>query len=147
MKFEKFILIAIIVFFINSCGRNPEEMKLAKAKSDALLDAIGNGTANDLFPTKYFPKEQTVSLMGDLKENCDFKNRNGNFINDFYEKIEGGDNKIILIYEFYLKCDTIRLLISYLEKANHEFELNGFKMESVDKPNSMIIKTDRQLKR
>lgn len=145
MKFISLGMSVIIVFLINSCGRKPDEMKLAKEKSDMLLDAIGNGTANKLFPTKYFPEDQTVSLMADLKNNCDFKNRKGNFVNDFYQKVAGGYNKIILIYEFYLKCDTVRFLISYLEKNSNEIELNGFKMESVEKTNNMIFRKDRQL--
>lgn len=139
-------MLVVIVFLINSCGRNSDEMKLAKEKSDILLDAIGNGTANDMFPVKYFPKDQTVSLMSELRNNCDFKNRKGNFINDFYQKVVGGGDKIILIYEFYLKCDTIRFLISYTEENNSEVELNGFKLESVEKPNNMIIRKERQLK-
>jgi hypothetical protein len=91
-------------------------------------------------------RDQTVSLMSKLKNNCDFKNRKGNFINDFYQKIIGGGNKIILIYEFYMKCDTIRFLISYIEDNNSKLELNGFKMEPVEKPNNMIIRKERQLK-
>ncbi len=146
MKFKKIILAIAVSFLIGGCGVNTKARKLAKEKCDTLLDAIGDGKANDLFPTKYFPPEQTVTLMDDLKINCDFKKRKGNFINDYYEKIIGGDNKIILIYEFYLKCDTVRFLISYLEKDNHELELNGFKMEPVNKPNNMILRKDRQLK-
>lgn len=145
MKFTCLIMSVIIIFLLNNCGSNAEEMKLAKERSDMLLDAIGNGTANDLFPAKYFPEDQTVSLMADLKNNCDFKNRKGNFVNDFYQKVAGGDNKIILIYEFYLKCDTVRFLISYIEKNNKEIELNGFKLESAEKPNNMILRKDRQL--
>lgn len=146
MKVRSLIIRVIIVCLINGCGRNSDEMKLAKEKGDMLLDAIGNGTANEMFPVKYFPKDQTVSLMSELRNNCDFKNRKGNFVNDFYQKVIGGNNKIILIYEFYLKCDTIRFLISYRGENNRELELNGFKMESVRIPNNMVIRKDRELK-
>jgi hypothetical protein len=145
MKFINLIMLVVIAV-LNGCGRNPNEMKLAKEKSDILLDAIGNGTANEMFPVKYFPKHQTASLMSELRNNCDFKNRKGNFINDFYQKVAGSDDEITLIYEFYLECDTARFLITYLDKNNNELELYGFKIEPVEKANKMILRKDRELK-
>jgi hypothetical protein len=43
---------------------------------------------------QYFPRDRTVLLTNQLRDYCDFKNRNGNFINDFYTKNIGGPDEV-----------------------------------------------------
>ncbi len=52
-----YLLLLINAFVLTTffgCTNNNLRSK-AKIKSEELLDAIGNGNANDLFPAKYFP--------------------------------------------------------------------------------------------
>lgn len=73
--------------------------------------------------------------MYDLKNKCDFKNRQGHFLNEYYA---ADKSEVSLIYEYYLKCDSIRFILTYNIKDS--IELYGFKMESIKKANPMVRK-------
>jgi hypothetical protein len=118
---------------------------MAQEKSRELLDKIAEGSAVEQFPEKYFPRDQIVTLMDQLQNNCDFKDRKGNFINDYYEKNLGGVDRVSFIYEYYLKCDSIRFILTY--SLGSQLELIGFRLESIKKDNNMIVKPERRLKR
>lgn len=111
-----------------------------KQKADSLLDKIADGTANGEFSVKYFPIEQTEVLMYDLRNQCDFKNRQGHFLNEYYT---ADKSKVSLIYEYYLKCDSIRFILTY--NCVNSIELYEFKMEPIEKKNPMITDSTKQL--
>ena len=135
-----FILIAFFAFMQASCYRNAANLK---EKADKILGDIGNGTAQNDFPEKYFPKSQTVLLMGQLQNYCDFKNRRGNFINDF-RGTNNGIGEISYLYEFYLKCDTVRFIFTFILDGTND--LYKMRLESVKKDNPMILHPERRLK-
>lgn len=137
-----FFLISLLVILLVSCFNN-SQLEQAKAKADKLLNDISLGKANSAFPEKYFPREQTYALMDELKNKCDFANRKGTFIND-YAQISNGIKRVSFIYEYYLKCDSIRFILTY--NLGKDPELYEFKLESVEKDNPMIIKPERRLK-
>jgi hypothetical protein len=72
--------------------------------------------------------------MGQLQNFCDFKNRRGNFVNDFRQVGIGTPDKVSYIYEFFLKCDTIRVIFTYV--TGNTNELFGFNTPAVSNPNS-----------
>lgn len=80
--------------------------------------------------------------MQELREKCDFKNRKGLFINDF-TVTQPGRKTVSFIYEYKLKCDDIRFIISY--DLTEDIELLEFKLEPVEKDNPMITKPERRL--
>ncbi|HWB92123.1 MAG TPA: hypothetical protein VG605_09730 [Puia sp.] len=131
----------VICVLIAACT---SKRQMALEKSGELLDKIAEGTAIEEFPEKYFPKDQTVILMDQLQNNCDFKDRKGNFINDYYEKNLGGEDRVSFIYEYYLKCDSLRFIMTY--NLGPEIELYRFRIESIKKNNNMILKPERRLK-
>ena len=138
IRIGKFFLLLVIV----SCTNNNLRSK-AKIKSEELLDAIGNGNATNLFPTKYFPPDNINPILDLLKNNCDFANRKGVFVNDFYVKNFNDVDQLTLIYEYYLKCNGTRILITYLLKDSAE--LFAFRVERFDEPNPMIIDQSKRL--
>lgn len=134
----KYILISLLC--VLGCDIKTINTDEIKNKTDLLLDKIANGTANEDFLVEYFPIEQTEGIMYDLKNKCDFKNRHGHFLNEYYS---ADKSKLSLIYEYYLKCDSIRFIISY--KLNEVVELCEFKMEPIEKPNAMITDSTKCL--
>jgi cytoplasmic iron level regulating protein YaaA (DUF328/UPF0246 family) len=137
----KIILITLVLF---SCAKvEQKQIEQAKKLSEKLLDDIASGKADDAFPKKYFQPDQTRINLSELKNKCDFANRRGHFINDFYESRNGYFN-VHFIYEYYLKCDSIRIVISY--NLNDNIELYSFKMEGLEEDNFMILKPERRLK-
>ena len=127
----KIIFLILIVVFIG-CKDKKDNRAIAKAKADSLLEAIAKGEATILFPEKYFPKSQTVSLMKALKDTCDFSNRRGGFINTFSQKnLAENKETINLVYEYYLKCDYIRFTITYFVDGTN-LNLYQFSLSPVD---------------
>lgn len=127
--------ICLFMVLLSACGchfQSSNKVDL-KRRSDLLLDKIADGTANEEFSVKYFPIEQTEVVMYDLKNKCDFKNRQGHFLNEYYS---ADKSKVSLIYEYYLKCDSIRFILTY--NFGDSVELYEFKMEPIEKPNAMI---------
>lgn len=134
-----------LTFFIAvlvGCDNN-NQVNQAKIKADKLLNDISIGKAYNAFPKKYFPANQVHALMDELKEKCDFASREGVFINDYLQETSDG-KRITFIYEFYLKCDNIRFIITY--KLGDNIELFEFNLEPIEKDNSMITKPERRLK-
>ena len=131
----------VILILLAGCTN---KRQLALERSRELLDKIAAGTAIEEFPEKYFPKDQTVVLMYQLQNNCDFKDRKGNFINDYYEKNPEAPDRVSFIYEYYLKCDSLRFIITY--NLGPEIELYRFRIESIKKDNNMILKPEKRLK-
>jgi len=137
-----FFSISLLVILLTGCFNN-SQLEQAKTKADKLLNDISLGKADSAFPEKYFPREQTHALMDELKNKCDFANRKGTFIND-YTQIFDGIKRVSFIYEYYLKCDSIRFILTY--NLGKDPELSEFKLEPIEKANPMITKPERRLK-
>src|SRR4030042_5458726 len=124
----------ILALSICSCIQIKDVNK-ARGKAEDLIVKIALGNALDEFPEKYFNSSQGLLILDDLRNKCDFANRKGNFINDFYQN-EHGCERVSFIYEYYLQCDSIRFIITY--NLGKEIELYEFKLEPIEKENDMI---------
>ena len=76
---------AIVIAILVSCKSTSKE-QFAKHKADQLILDISNGTALKDFPTKYFNSTQGLYILSDLKNKCDFINRQGKYIDYVYQK-------------------------------------------------------------
>ncbi|ELR68108.1 hypothetical protein C900_00946 [Fulvivirga imtechensis AK7] len=121
-----------------------DKREKAKIKTDKLLDKIAEGTASSEFKREYFPKDQTIRILSDLKEKCIFSDRKGAFVNDFYKSNIGGPDQLFLLYEFYLKCDSVRLTFGY--NLGDEVELFKLGIQPIEENNSMITNQENRLK-
>lgn len=139
---QKLLIIIVVCILLAGCN-NEHQINEARKMSDKLLDDIASGKALSSFPVKYFPLEKSRFLLEKLRTDCDFANRKGRFINDFYAW-ESGHRSASFIYEYYLKCDSIRIITTY--NLGDKIELYGFRMESIEKDNFMITKPERRLK-
>lgn len=138
----RFFIFVSIFSLLFSC-MDANQINEAKKKSDTLLEKIATGNALSEFPEKYFNQEQTKLILNKIKNNCDFANRKGNFINDFTLN-QNGINRVAFIYEYYLKCDSIRFILTY--NLGKELELYEFKLEGIEKNNFMITSPEKRLK-
>ena len=132
----KIFFIFFVLFFLLSSCTNPQKRQEARLKADKLIEKIASGNAISEFSEELFPNRNYISnSLKNLKEFCDFKNRKGHFINDFYQKGPNYD-RVSFIYEYYLKCDSIRFIISY--DITNEINLVAFQLEGIE--NDMVIK-------
>lgn len=80
--------------------------------------------------------------MDKLKVKCDFVNRKGVFIYEYLQE-NYYNKKVSFVFEYFLKCDSIRFIITY--KLGKEIELFEFNLEPIEKENPMITKPEKRL--
>lgn len=73
------------------------------------------------------------------------KKRDGKFVDFFSMKNVGGTDQTAYIYEYYLKCDSLRFIFTY-DMDKDKPVLNRFDIEPLEQPNQMIIFPEKQLK-
>lgn len=134
----RFLFGSLLILCLYSCVRR-HPLKEARKKSDLLLEMIAEGTGQKEFSQKYFPSNQSATILSDLKNNCDFANRKGGFRNHFYQKKIGQPDLVSFIYEFNLSCDNIRFILTYKICTRDSFELCKFDLEPIEKQNTMLI--------
>lgn len=137
-------MISLIVLF-TSCNLKGKMDKHDKAqkKSDFIMDNLTSSEVSKEFPEKYFPRDQTEKLFGDIKANCDWENRKGKFV-DFFTMNNNGKNSTAYIYEYFLKCDSLRFVLIY-DMETEEPELFKLNIEPIEQPSQMIIDPSKQL--
>jgi hypothetical protein len=140
------VLTVIVGLFIYNGNKRYQKSKIAQENADYIITNLDNENVIKEFPEVNFPdRQQLMGIIGGLKENCDWKNRDGKFV-DFFTMTEvGGINSIAYIYEYYLTCDSLRFILIYnLDKDKPElFKLN---IEPLETENPMIIFPEKQLK-
>lgn len=128
---NRYKLILLLSLFLMVGCVNKDLYNKALEKNDTLFNSIANGTANDLFPEKYFPKGQTITLMRQLKDYCDFKERKQNILQSTFQKdFATGFSRLSISYKVYLRCDSMKIITTYLSNKD-SLELYEFKIESL----------------
>ncbi len=135
------LLVGIISYF---GWKNMQKLELAQEKADYIMENLDKPNVVEKFPVKYFPKEQLEPIIGGIRQNCDWKNKDGKFVDFFTAKNIGGVNQTSFIYEYYLKCDSLRFILSF--NVEDEPELMGFNVEPIETENKMILFPEKQLK-
>lgn len=139
------ILILGLIFILSSCNISGkmEKHNQAQKKADFIVDNLTQPEVQNEFPEKYFPKDQTIKLLNDLKTNCNWENRKGKFV-DFFTIYDNGKNSTAYIYEYFLQCDSLRFVFIYDmdQKTPELFKLN---VEPLEKASPMIIDPSKQL--
>ena len=144
MKKSFLIIIGLTVLFM-SCDIKGKMEKHHKAqeKSDYIMNNLTSSEVSSEFSEKHFPKDQTIKLLNDIKANCDWDNKEGKFV-DFFTMNNAGKNSTAYIYEYFLKCDSLRFVLIY-DMEQEEPELFKLHIEPIEKPSQMIIDPGKQL--
>ena len=136
------IIVGIIAF---SVSRKLAKQKIAQENAQYIIDNLDNETVASQFPEKHFPRNQTQNLLGSIRQKCDWKNRDGKFVDFFTTKNIGGIDQTAFIYEYYLKCDSLRFIFIY-DMDKPKPELFRLTIEPLEKENPMIIFPEKELK-
>ena len=138
------IIIGGILFFV--ANGKMKKSNLAHQNADNIIENLDNPNVLKEFPEKNFPdKTQLRNLISGISKNCNWKQRDGKFVDFFTMKNIGGTDQTAYIYEYYLKCDSLRFVFTY-NMDNEKPELARFDMQPLEEPNNMIIFPDKQLK-
>ena len=98
----------------------------------------------DKLPEKYFEPNQTKAFIGDIDSKCDWDNREGKFVDFYSMKNVGGVDKTAFIYEYFLDCDSLRVILTF-DMIENSPEIFGLNLEQLEKENKMIIDPSKQL--
>jgi len=130
-----------------SVWRTWEKAQKAQEIADSIIENFDNKDIYKEFSQEYFPKEQTqyISQFSQyLHEDCDWKNRDGKFVDFYTKKIIGGASITGFIYEYYLKCDSLRFILHM--NMDNQPELAEITIEPLEYENPLIIFPEKQLK-
>lgn len=137
------LLIVSLLFYFGN--KKMEKNNLAEKNANYIIENLDKDEVFKEFPESNFKdREQLKNLLGGIKENCEWKNRDGKFVDFFTMKDIGGINSTAFIYEYYLKCDSLRFILIYnVDKDKPElFKMN---IEPIETENKMIIFPEKQL--
>lgn len=142
---NKIALTSFLVALLTSCGIKDriEKQNKARANADFIMQNLGKGDVISQFPEKYFPRNQFVPFLSGLAKTCDFQNKRGKFV-DFFTMVDNGRNKTAFIYEYILKCDSLRFIYMY-DLDEPEPELYKLRIEGIEQKNEMIVDPSKQL--
>lgn len=142
----KYIVLAILFLLAISCSLRDklEKHEKAMANSNFIMDNFNKESIALEFSEKYFPKEQTVKLLSDIRQNCNWENRKGKFV-DFTTMLNDGKNNVAYVYEYLLSCDSLRFILIY-DIDQEEPELFNLKIEPIEKKSQFIVYPEKQLK-
>lgn len=137
MNFMSKRVIILVLLFLTSCGADREER--ARLMSDELIKNLANKGSESYFDTAFFNREQMTGILKSVREKCDYKNREGGFINAFTRRSLGTkESNVFFLYEFHLSCDSVRFVLNY--QLSDPPKLVGFKVEPTETKNFMIIR-------
>lgn len=138
-------VIGLLIGIIGFIGwRKMQKFNLLQEQANYIMENLDNPNIGEKFPAKYFPKEQLDPIISGIRQNCDWKNKDGKFVDFFTSKNIGGVDQTAFIYEYYLKCDSLRFILSF--NVEDEPELMGFNVEPIETENKMILFPEKQLK-
>ena len=137
-----------LALFIAGCGIQEKQEKIAKAEKDAayIMAHLDKEEVLTHFPAASFPTSQLgplKALISAVGPKCDWPGRQGKFV-DFCSISTNGNSIIAYIYEYFLKCDSLRFVMLY-DLESKEPQLVKFQVEPLEKPNPMIIYPEKQL--
>jgi hypothetical protein len=143
-KVMKLYIFGTIVF-VFGCGLKDkiEKQNKAKANADFIMENLNNVDVINQFPEKYFPPNQVKPVLDALNKNCDLDSKRGKFV-DFFTMMNDGKSRVAFIYEYFLKCDSLRFIYMY-DLESKDPTLYKFNIEPLEQKNTMIIDPSKQL--
>jgi hypothetical protein len=144
---KKFVLILIFLALLFGCDYKESMEKHNKAQSiaDNIIENLEDASIYGKFPEKYFPSKQLSPLINYLTKDCDWKNRDGKFVDFVTIGSIGKVDQTGFIYEYYLDCDSLRFILMFNMELDNP-ELRGFVVEPLEKENKLIVDPSKQLK-
>lgn len=138
------ILIVGLLFYFGN--KKVERNNLAEKNANYIIENLDDDIVLKEFPENNFKdRDQLRKTLTDIAQKCDWENRDGKFVDFFTMKDIEGINSTAFIYEYYLKCDSLRFILIYnVDKDKPElFKMN---IEPIEKENQMILFPEKQLK-
>lgn len=131
--------ILLIYSLLAACqlGVRMDRLDRGRRQADYLLDHLENDSALAIYSSDPRVAAQVRSLGLALTERCGWSTRRGKFI-DFYMHKEGDRNAVTYIYEYFLDCDSLRLLLTFNTQTDSIF-LQATHVEPLESENPWLI--------
>lgn len=119
------------------------KIETARLQADRVMSDLLDDRVFDHFSPQYFPPDQIRYMIGEIRRECDYANRNGRYVDFFTEGGTAGP-KVSFIYEYFMDCDSLRFMLRY-DLAKKEPELIYFYMEPLEADNPMLIDKSKSI--
>ena len=141
---NKFLLFSFLIFTGTSCVNKSDRVQAQEYMQTVFFCFENNKLDTNVFSSKYFPPQQIAIYLNDLKNKCAFSKEKGQFINDYVIN-ENGDEKYYFLYDFYLNCDSLRIITGIRRNPEEKLELFTIGFEPMETDNKMIINSENRL--
>ena len=133
-----------ICLLTTSCSlqEKVEKQEKAQKEADYIIAHLDRTDVISYFPEESFPKAQTEQLVKDIGNNCDWTNRKGHFV-DYTTMLTDGKSNVAFIYEYSLKCDSLRLILIY--NIDQQPKLFKFQIQPLEQENLMVVDKEKQM--
>lgn len=137
------LTLAVIVASVAMVGYQAWQMSLYDRmlrRSDRLVAQLDTPEAERLL------KGATVqpALLDSITNVCDWAGRDGQFVDYFSRDKRGAPDEVAYIYEYYLDCDSVRILLNYVWSSDPQ--LVSVEWEPIEVANELILFPEKQLK-
>lgn len=124
--------------FVSSCGFNDRMRHLDAGRfhSDSIISLLANDSVYALFPEDHFQKRNLENILNAIRYHCNWETRRGQFT-DYYSAENEGRHDIAYIYEYFLDCDSLRMVFTYHADEDAP-ELYGFTVEPLEMPTTLL---------
>ena len=119
-----------------------EKQEKAQKEADYIIAHLDEPEVISHFPLESFPKAQTEQIVKSIGTNCDWPNRKGHFV-DYTTMLTDGKSNVAFIYEYFLKCDSLRFVFIY--NIDQQPKLFNLQIEPIEKENPLVIHKENQL--
>jgi hypothetical protein len=131
--------ILLIPLLALSCQLDTRLNRLDKGRrqADAFLDALGNDSLATAALQGAESAVITRTFSQALAGRCDWPSRRGKFI-DFYMHSEEEERFVTYIYEYFLDCDSIRLLLTF-DTSTDDVPVHSAHIEPIENKNAWLV--------
>lgn len=133
MKYTVFLILIVL----HSCGLGSrmERLDSGRQQADAFLQHLGDSVWAASLPTE--AQVFGRNLGNSIGSRCDWPRRRGKFV-DFYMHREGNRQAVTYIYEFFLDCDSVRVLLTY-NTASDSVRMESAFIEPIETENPWLV--------
>jgi len=136
MKYGYLLILSAVA---TSCGLNDTMGRLdqGRIKADFLIEHLSDSTISESFEGSGYSSNAVKSFQTALTQNCDWEKKRGKFI-DFYMDRDGNDRQASFIYEYFMDCDSLRIILTYDTASDSVFLISAL-IEPIEQPNPLLV--------
>jgi len=131
--------IVLIYLLATGCQLNErlDRLDQGRKKADFFLDHLQDSVKMAALAADPTMALHVRNFTAALAERCDWAGRRGTFI-DFYMHRSGDERRVTYIYEYFLDCDSVRVLLTY-DTGSDSVVIHTAHLEPIELDNPWLV--------